>query len=324
MAVLVGIDEAGYGPILGPLVVSAAAFELPDDLIDSSLWEILAPSVCRSAAGSSGRIIINDSKKLKQTHSGYTRLQRGVLTCLTSITAEPDPPATLGRLLGLLDANCSDELARYPWYGLSLHDSPLRFDRRDITTGAAALANDMQEHDICLHGLWARPLFAGRFNDMVRAVDNKASVLFSLTSQLIDQAYRRFTTDNLQIVIDKQGGRSHYRRNLQRLFPHLTMKILKESDTTSSYHLAEPGRGMRIHFLAKGEDRQLPIALASMISKYLRELFMELLNAYFARHCPEISPTAGYYKDGKRFLNDLHKANLPAELAPNHLLVRQR
>jgi ribonuclease HII len=41
MAVLVGIDEAGFGPILGPLVVSSSTFSLPRRLIKADLWQIL-------------------------------------------------------------------------------------------------------------------------------------------------------------------------------------------------------------------------------------------------------------------------------------------
>ncbi|MHC5117167.1 MAG: ribonuclease HII, partial [Planctomycetota bacterium] len=33
MALLVGIDEAGYGPLLGPLVVSAVALKVPEGLL---------------------------------------------------------------------------------------------------------------------------------------------------------------------------------------------------------------------------------------------------------------------------------------------------
>ncbi|MBN1437253.1 MAG: hypothetical protein JW936_09265 [Sedimentisphaerales bacterium] len=323
MSVLVGIDEAGYGPILGPLVMSAAVWELPDDLLKQPLWDVLRASTAKVASGSAGRIIINDSKKLKQSGGGYGRLQRGVLAALAAVEGA-GLPGTLGGLLKTLGCDEREQLAEYPWYGLVYHDYGLDYDVDDVTTAGKALAGDAGKHGMKLRGLWARPLWAGHFNRLVEAMENKATVSFYLASQLIDRAYREFGDRKLQIMIDKQGGRSHYRAQLQRLFPQCSMKILKETDTTSSYELTEPGRAMKIHFLAKGETRQMPIALASMISKYVREVFMELLNKFFLERCPEIKPTAGYYTDGQRFLADLAKHDLPTGVGVKELLVRQR
>ena len=50
----------------------------------------------------------------------------------------------------------------------------------------------------------------------------------------------------------------------------------------------------------KGET-YLPAALASMASKYLRELAMRALNAFWCREVPNLKPTAGYPQDAKRF-----------------------
>lgn len=323
MAVIIGIDEAGYGPIMGPLVVSAATFEVPDELLDQSLWDILRQSVCRHRSSSAGRIVINDSKKLYTTRGRYDCLQRGVLASLYT-ASDTTQFQTFGRLLQDLDSNCSAELSGYPWYA-SAEDWPLRYDHDDIVTASAAFANDMSNHNIRLLSLWSRPLFTGEYNRLVEAVNNKASVLFSLICELIHRGTKQYSRQNLQIVIDKQSGRSHYRQPLQRMFPDFSLKILKEVNTLSSYLLTGPDNtSMKIHFLQKGDQQQLPIALASMAGKYLRELFLEMLNGYFRKHCPEITPTAGYYTDGRRFLNDLKSYNLPSHLTPDHLLVRQR
>jgi len=79
-----------------------------------------------------------------------------------------------------------------------------------------------------------------------------------------------------------------------------------------------------LHFLAKGESHHLPIALASMVSKYLRELFMRLLNRFWAERVGDrLVPTAGYYTDGQRFLADIDQA-LAAMNVDRRLLIRSR
>ena len=46
---VVGIDEAGYGPNLGPLVQTAIAVRLPDG--DTAGWETLRPAKLPSMYG---------------------------------------------------------------------------------------------------------------------------------------------------------------------------------------------------------------------------------------------------------------------------------
>ena len=50
--IIAGIDEAGYGPTLGPLCVGMSAFAMPDPQIPSptpDLWKLLDAAICRPA-----------------------------------------------------------------------------------------------------------------------------------------------------------------------------------------------------------------------------------------------------------------------------------
>jgi hypothetical protein len=62
-----------------------------------------------------------------------------------------------------------------------------------------------------------------------------------------------------------------------------------------------------IRFRTKAEAH-LPVALASMVCKYVRELAMDLFNDFWAKHVPGLKPTKGYPVDAKRFKNDIAEA----------------
>jgi hypothetical protein len=60
-----------------------------------------------------------------------------------------------------------------------------------------------------------------------------------------------------------------------------------------------------------------------MVSKYLRELLVDNMNRYFAGFNPDLRPTAGYWKDGLRFIEDLKK-NIPHVTFDSNQLIRLR
>jgi hypothetical protein len=67
----------------------------------------------------------------------------------------------------------------------------------------------------------------------------------------------------------------------------------------------------------------LPAALASMASKYLRELAMEALNAFWRHRVAGLRPTAGYPQDARRFKAEI--AAVQAELGiPDRQIWRMR
>jgi hypothetical protein len=143
------------------------------------------------------------------------------------------------------------------------------------------------------------------YNQLIASVKNKARVLFSAGCALIQQHFDHCVCGNMQVIVDRQGGRTFYRSRLQKMFPHMHMTVLTENATTSSYELQAGRRRMRIHFVVGADGRFLPVSLASMLSKYVRELCVGCMNTYFRKHDAELRPTAGYWQDGLRFIKDL-------------------
>jgi ribonuclease HII len=315
MAVLIGIDEAGYGPILGPLVVSSAAFSIPDTHLKTDLWRLLHRAVAKKRKHLAGRLLITDSKKAYSKSIGIAHLRRAVLASLLCLDKTTEKPANAAGLLDQLCPKCVSRIAQYPWYQ-DLADSALGADDDDLEIAAGVLKNTLLAGDMKLLSLASTCLDVAHYNRMVSAVKNKASVLFTAICSLIKQAFdTTYDSDNLQIIVDRQSGRIRYRRLLGRMFADLDLKILREDSSISSYELTGSGKVMRLHFATRADDRFLPVSLASMTSKYLRQVLMESINRYFISQCTHLAPTAGYWKDGTRFIKDLetHPAQVKYE-----------
>ena len=319
MAILVGIDEAGFGPLLGPLVVSSCSFSISQQMLDADLWQVLKKSVSIKRSHLAGRLLITDSKKAYSKSIGIGHLQRTVLACCRCLDKNP---ATLTELIKILCPESIERLMEYPWHE-GMADYHIHADAADINIASNVFNDDMAANGLKLLELKSCCLDVAFYNKMVSEVKNKSSVLFSTTSQLIKNAYDSFGKECLQILVDRQGGRDHYRRPLQLMFPDAQLAVLRETDTVSSYELRDNSRTMRVHFVVGADSKFLPVSLASMVSKFLRELLVDCMNRYFTSRCAGLQPTAGYWKDGLRFIADL-KRDFPDFRYDSNQLIRCR
>ena len=314
-----GIDEAGFGPILGPLVVSSSTFSLPDNLIKADLWRVLKKSVGKQRRRLAGRLLIADSKKSYSRSVGIKHLERTVQVCLNNLQRQP---GTLGALLSILCPECVERLKNYPWYK-DFGGCDISCNDADVKIASSVFAGEMKSKDIKLLDIKSCCLDVGYYNKMVGSVRNKSTVLFTATAALIKRAFDKFPDEQLQIMVDRQGGRVHYRTVLQRMFPDMELEILKETERNSSYQLRAGEKKMRLHFVVGADEQFFPVSLASMVSKYLRELLIGNINRYFADFHAELKPTAGYWKDGLRFIEDL-KIHIPHVQYDSNQLIRSR
>ena len=322
MATLIGIDEAGYGPLLGPLVVSAVSLEMPEKLFRSDHWNVLSKAVSQQKKGLCGRLLITDSKKAYSRKNGIDHLRRTVLSVIHAWKNGGIQTANIGDVLSLVCPDTLEHTDSYPWYK-ELNTHTLGHDATDVTIAASVLEKSMVEHNIKISAIQSKCLDVEQYNSRVRKVKNKSRVLFTELCALILEAFGRNTghTEPLQVIVDRQGGRVNYHQELLRMFPGFPLSVIRQETNISSYELSRNGRSMRIHFCAKADTKYLVVSLASMVSKYLREIMMHSVNHYFCNLCPNLTPTAGYWEDGQRFMKDL-AAFLPLHSNHQEKLVR--
>ena len=96
-----------------------------------------------------------------------------------------------------------------------------------------------------------------------------------------------------------------YVEDLLRAWPDSKIQIVAETESLSRYRLDRNGSLITISFAVEAESSHLPVALASMAAKYVRELMMLRLNRYFNGFLPELKPTAGYTEDARRYLAEI-------------------
>ena len=70
----------------------------------------------------------------------------------------------------------------------------------------------------------------------------------------------------------------------------------------SVYSVVGLSRDLRLTFEPRADRRYFCVAVASMVSKYLRKLLMLEFNRFWQGHVPGLKPTAGYPGDAARFL----------------------
>lgn len=307
MALLVGIDEAGYGPLLGPLVVSSVTLELPESLLRENLWDVLNKAVSSQKKGLSGRLLIADSKKAYVRKNGLGHLQRTVHSGLVAASENGNGMiVNTEQLIDQLCPACAPRIMNgYPWYQ-TLAEQSLGVEESDIQIASNVLKRTLSEHGIRLRSIRSRCLDVGFYNSRVEVVKNKSRVLFTeLCSLVLDILEQNTHNETLQVVVDRQGGRINYQQELLRMFSGFSLSVLRQDEKMSSYELTNSRQSMRIHFCIKADMKYLPVSWASMASKYLREVLMQSLNGFFCGMCPDLKPTAGYWQDGQRFVKDL-------------------
>ncbi len=323
MPYVIGTDEAGYGPNLGPLVISATVWEVPDGAGGEDLYRLLGPCVAPAPAKATGAgpapLALGDSKRLYKPGGGLGHLERGLLAALGLLGRSPH---TWQQAWNVLGADSRAARQSIPWYAGYDAPIPLAADSRESEPLARSFAAGLTAAGVRLVDVRSRAIFPEEFNGLVERRGSKGALLSHATLALVAGLAESLGEKPIAVTCDKHGGRNRYASLLAEYFPEWLIEIHGEGRARSVYRFGPAERRVECCFVTKAESH-LPNALASMASKYLRELAMQALNAFWQARVAGLLPTAGYPQDAQRFRADV--AAVQAELGiDDRVLWRMR
>jgi ribonuclease HII len=302
-----GIDEAGYGPNLGPLVMTRVTAEgrEPD------VWRDCAGTVRRAGgSGSDLRLRVDDSKRMLKgrTVAGRAELERTALAVVAE--ASGSVPEDFDRLIERVRTTPSHPTEIDRWVegegGISL---PRWCARKELarTIEARPLVHEAWRIVSVRAAVIGPELFGKILAPIPEAERLKSLVHHFAFSTLMADAWREFLAGDRDLFVrsDKHGGRQYYLETLVPLFLGEWIDRGEETPTRSVYTVHRGARRLRIEIVPRADSSDALAALASIVSKYLRELWMDAFNGFWAGRVAGLRPTSGYPLDAWRFRGEI-------------------
>lgn len=289
---VVGIDENAYGPILGPMTVTGVLLDVPEPpFIYLDLNQLNPPKGLR------------DSKKVfTRSESSYSL---GEIVALSLITSAGGEVTNFRELLEFVsDTSRLKESELISALDLELH-LPLwakHIDPSPITHWFETMEIEVKDIRVDI-------VTAKEFNELLKSSGSKSTLDFWKFMDVMSAL-----PDFDLAMCGKLGGTRYYGRLFEGIGVNVT--AIQETRGISSYRVAD---GREIHFILNGDERFLPIAMASIVGKYVREVFMFLMNKLVG-HDEPVPWASGYRHDAKTY-------QLMEELSqrfPKEEVVRER
>lgn len=274
---VVGVDENGLGPRLGPLVATAVSVEI-------------APDRWAAAQRAAAQVGIRDSKAA----GGFKRMQHCESIALALLErTRGELPTSADDLLHMLSLDGLDALktpcplrsAPQCWsssLALPAFEGEVAEGRRALQRleRAGARARHARSAVACARVLGRR----------VRARGSKLAVDLEMFERLLVDAREHAGVD-IEACCGMVGGIRKYPSYLSVLADR-EIEVLDEVAHCCRYGIAGLGR---VRFEVDADASHFVVSLASIIGKYVREVAMARQNRFYRDRQPELPEASGYH-----------------------------
>lgn len=314
MTLVIGTDEAGYGPNLGPLVIGATAWKVDAPAATAEQRLTDAVSEALGSLGKADEVVWRDSKEVYRGGSGRDLLVRSALTALAICHGRvpedwPDLVTALGRV-GPTAADTSPE-----WHSFSTDPLLAAAAAAEVLDHARAITAQLAARGVQLLHVACTCLYPGTFNALLDAGMNKSDILSRETLAMAARLAGDLGDPHATTLIwcDRHGGRKRYAGVIAAAF-EAQAEPLVETPQQSTYRLRTDGLfggtgspETVLEFSVRGEQRP-PVAVASLTAKCVREWTMECFNQFWGNAATGLEPTAGYPVDALRWRTEASPA----------------
>ena len=276
---VMGVDENGLGPRLGPLLASSVTLQIPRYerayLCERGLALGLTDS---KETGGFGRMGFTESVALALLKRGGAGLPGSADQLLDRVS--PDSRQRLR-------ACCPDAPTAGQCWAVDL---PLPAFGGDVSYGEGLLDQLIGRSSLGIVDVQSRVACAGVLNAKLAAGQNKLAVDLELFEDLIASVQTRHGSP-LLAVCGMIGGIRDYASRLARFEPYRVTSLA-------------PRRGQRrymidgvgeVRFEVDADARHLPVALASIVGKYVREICMRRIGEFYRQGNPDVKLASGYH-----------------------------
>jgi ribonuclease HII len=299
---VMGVDENGLGPRLGPLLATSVTLQTPRyaraDLCDRGLALGLTDS---KETGGFGRMAFTESVALALVKRAGGGLPVSADGLLDQVSPESRPR---------LRACCPDERTAGQCWAVDL---PLPLFGGEAAYGEELLDRLVGRSSLRIVDVQSRVACAGVLNAKLAAGKNKLAVDLELFEDLICAVHARHGSP-LLAVCGMIGGVRDYASRLSRFEPR---RVGSLPGRRGQRRYAVDGVG-ELRFEVDADARHLPVALASIVGKYVREICMRRIGEFYRQSNPELKLASGYHDPvTTRFMDATEASRRRLGIAPD-------